>query len=339
MAARPRIPLSSLSFLGQGLNRPECVLAHSSGLLLVSDWTGNGGVALLSPEGAVRRVLARDDQPQLRPNGIALEPGGTLLLAHLGADEGGVFRLYADGTTEPLLTEVDGRALPPTNFVLRQDDARLWITISTAMRPRSAAYRKDVADGFVILLEGGRARIAAEGLGYTNECLVSPEGGTLFVNETFARRTRAFAIGRDGQLGPAREVARYGEGCFPDGLAMDRDGGLWVTSIVSNRVVHVATNGRQEVMLEDSDPDHLDWVEEAYRAHAMGRPHLDKISSRRLANISSLAFGGPDLSTAYLGCLLGDRLACFAAPRPGLPPPHWTTDLGPLPNLFSEAAK
>ncbi len=336
---QPRIPLSSLSFLGQGLNRPECVLAHSSGLLLVPDWSGNGGVALVAPDGQVRHVMSRDDQLRLRPNGIALEPGGSLLLAHLGADEGGVFRLMPDGTIEPLVTEVNGRPLPPTNFVLRQDDERLWITVSTAMRPRSAAYRKDVADGFVVLLEGGHARIVGEGIGYTNECLVSPDGGTLFVNETFARRTSAFAIGRDGQLGPRRSVTGHGEGCFPDGLAMDRDGGLWITSIVSNRVVHVAPDGRQEVMLEDSDTDHLTWVEEAYQSDAMGRPHLDKINSRRLANISSLAFGGPDLSTAYLGCLLGDRIACFSAPRPGLPPPHWTADLGPLAGLFSEAAK
>ena len=70
----------------------------------------------------------------------------------------------------------------------------------------------------------------------------------------------------------------------------------------------------------------------------MGRPHLDKISSRRLANVSSLAFGGPDLSTAFLGCLLGDRIAYFTAPLPGLPPPHWTADLGPLAAPVSENA-
>ena len=338
MAARPRIPLSSLSFLGQGLNRPECVLAHSSGLLLAPDWTGNGGVALVSPEGAMRRILSRDDQPPVRPNGIALEPGGSLLLAHLGADQGGVFRLFPDGRVEPVLTEVTGYPLPPTNFVLRQDDERLWITVSTSARPRSAAYRKDVADGFVVLLQGGKAHVAAEGIGYANECLVSPDGGTLFVNETFARRTSACAIGRDGQLGPRRTVTSYGEGCFPDGLAMDRDGGLWVTSIVSNRVIRVASDGRQELMLDDSHGDHLAWVEEAYRSDAMGRPHLDQIKSQRLANVSNLAFGNTDLSTAYLGCLLGDRIACFTAPLPGLPPPHWTMDLGPLPDLFSEAA-
>jgi hypothetical protein len=42
-----------------------------------------------------------------------------------------------------------------------------------------------------------------------------------------------------------------------------------------------------------------------------------------LKNISSIAFGGPDLRTAYLGCLLGDALATFRSPVAGAPPAHW----------------
>ena len=56
----------------------------------------------------------------------------------------------------------------------------------------------------------------------------------------------------------------------------------------------------------------------------LGRPHLDRAAGRVLNNISSLAFGGPDLRTAYLGCLLGDAIASFEAPVAGHPPFHWT---------------
>jgi hypothetical protein len=55
----------------------------------------------------------------------------------------------------------------------------------------------------------------------------------------------------------------------------------------------------------------------------MGRPHLDKSSGKVLKNISSLAFGGPGLRTAYLGCLLDDRIAHFDAPVAGHRPYHW----------------
>jgi len=98
---------------------------------------------------------------------------------------------------------------------------------------------------------------------------------------------------------------------------------VWITSIVSNRVLRVAPDGGQQVMLEDCDEAHLAWVEQAYLAGAMGRPHLDGVKSRRLRNISSLAFGGPELRTAYLGCLLGDAIASFRSPVPGAPPAHW----------------
>ncbi len=333
MSAGPRISLAAITYRGEGLKRPECVLAHASGLLFVPDWTGNGGVTVIAPDGAQRRILSRDERTILRPNGIAFEPGGCFLLAHLGAEDGGLFRLSPDGAVEPLLTAIDGQTLPPSNFVLRESDERTWMTVSTRRRPRSEAYRNDVADGFIILLQDGRARVVADDLGYTNECLVSPDGSTLYVNETFARRTSVYDVRADGTLGPRRCVTRFGEGCFPDGLAMDSQGALWVTSIVSNRVIRVAPDGKQEIMLEDNDPAHLHWVEQAFQAGEMGRPHLDTIKSRRLGNISNLAFGGSDLSTAYLGCLLDDRIASFRSPVSGLAPPQWHYDLGPLARL------
>ena len=327
------VPLSAISFQGDGLKRPECVLAHASGLLFVPDWTESGGVTVIAPDGGRRRILCRDSRYVLRPNGIALEPGGSFLLAHLGTEMGGLFRLSTEGAVTPLLTAIGGRKLPPSNFILRQNEERIWLTVSTTKRPRSHAYRMDVADGFVVLVQGGEARVVADGLGYTNECLVSPDGRVLYVNETFARRTSAFDIRADGTLGPGHSVASYGKGCFPDGLAMDSQGALWVTSIVSNRVIRVGLDGAQEIMLEDNDPAHLDWVEQAFQTGSMGRPHLDTIKSQRLGNISNLAFGGGDLSTAYLGCLLADRIACFRSPVPGLAPPHWQHDLGPLASL------
>ena len=75
--------------------------------------------------------------------------------------------------------------------------------------------------------------------------------------------------------------------------------------------------------MQDCDPAFLDWVEEAFQASTMGRPHLDDNKGKVLRNISSLAFGGENLRTAYLGCLLGDRIAKFAAPCAGLVPSHW----------------
>jgi hypothetical protein len=118
-------------------------------------------------------------------------------------------------------------------------------------------------------------------------------------------------------------VTEFGAGTFPDGLAVDLDEHFWVTSPVSNRVIRVAPDGGQTLILEDSDPGHLAAVEAAFQAGTMGREHLDNVKSGKLRNISSLAFGGRDLRTAFLGCLLGERIAYFRAPVMGRPPVHW----------------
>ncbi|MFY3383771.1 SMP-30/gluconolactonase/LRE family protein [Paracidovorax sp. MALMAid1276] len=305
------------------LHRPECVLTNAKGDIYTADW--RGGVAHIHPHGGQSFYPAQAvDGEVLKPNGIALLRDGSFLLAHLGAERGGIFHLKRNGITVPWLRQVGGVELPPCNFVVEDASGRFWVTVSTRQSPRALGYRKSCNDGFVVLVDAKGARIVADGLGYTNECVVDRTGQWLYVNETFTRRLSRFAIRADGSLGEKEVFAEFGAGTFPDGVVQDADGGFWVTSIVSNRVIRVSPEGRQEVWLEDSDPNHLAWVEAAYQANEMGRPHLDDVKSRHLRNISSLAFGGADMRTAYLGCLLGDALPTFRMPVAGHPPIHWS---------------
>jgi sugar lactone lactonase YvrE len=318
----PSNPLDTIQWVGHDLQRPESVVATRSGDLYTADW--RGGVAHIAPDGSQSLYLGLPvDGEALKPNGIALLKDGSFLLAHLGAKSGGIFRLYRDGRTEPFLRRVDGQDMPPSNFVVEDALGRFWITVSTRLSPRSLGYRKSCSDGFVVMVDAKGARIVADGLGYTNECAVHPSGQWLFVNETFTRQLSKFAIANDGSLGPKQVVTEFGAGIFPDGLSFDCEGHVWVVSIVSNSVIRVAPDGRQTLWLQDADADHLAWVEAAYQSDDMGRPHLDGVKSQWLKNTSSLAFGGPDLSTGYLGCLLGQRLATLRMPVAGHPPVHW----------------
>lgn len=315
------IELSAIERLGVGLQRPECVLANHSGRLFSADW--RGGVAVMEANGKQWCLLARDAPIELRPNGICLMPDRSVLVAHLGADDGGVYRIDEDGHTSPFCIEVDGQALPPSNYVHRDRMGRVWITVSTRTVPRSAAYNAAVADGFVVLVDDTGARIVADNLGYTNECLVDPSGHYLYVNETFSRRLCRFKIKANGELGNKEIVTVFDAGVFPDGLCFDHSGNIWITSIVSNRVIRIDTGGAQELVIDDSNPQHIAWVEDAYLTGTMGRPHLDKAVGRKLKNISSLAFGGSDLQTAFLGCLLDDCIYTYRSPVAGHPPSHW----------------
>ena len=195
--------------------------------------------------------------------------------------------------------------------------------MSTSHRPRATAYRAEVADGYIVLLTNAGARVVADGIGYTNEALPSPDGKWLYVNETFGRKLSRFPLREDGALGVKEVVTTFGAGTFPDGLSFDQGGDVWITSIVSNRVIRVTADGSQSLMVEDCDAAHLERCEAAFQAGTMGRPHLDTCGGRLLRNISSLAFGGTDRRTAYLGCLLGDAIAFFRAPVAGHAPVHW----------------
>ncbi len=318
----PPLSLGNLNFTGSRLNRPECVLCTAHGDIYTADW--RGGVAHILPNGEQKlyRGLAPDGRA-LRPNGISLNADGSFLIADLGEEKGGIFRLTREGEVSVFVDRVDGLELPPCNFVFTDYEQRTWITVSTRQVPRAAAYRRDVADGFVVLVDNKGARIVADSLGYTNEAAAHPSGKWLYVNETFRRRLVRYQLTHHNDLGKQEVVCEFGEGTYPDGIVFDAEGCAWITSIISNRIIRVHPDGRQQLMLEDSDAEHVAWAEKAYRSHALGRPHLDNIKSERLKNVSSLAFGGPDRRTIYLGCLQGDSIACLKQEVAGHQLPHW----------------
>ncbi len=331
------LPLNRLSSHGNGLVRPECVVAHESGWLFAPYCDGPGGISAISPTGNVHTHRVGQSGPDvpdiLFPNGIALEDGGSFLIAHLGQETGGIYRLSTDATAYCITDTVEGGPMPPANFVAPDSKGRLWITISTTCIPRAQDYRPDAASGYIALHDAKGTRIVADGLGYTNECLLSADERTLWVNETFARRLTAFDVTEDG-LANRRVVATFDTGTYPDGIAEAVDGSLFIASIVSNRILRVWPDGRIETLVEDVDSAHLDRVETAFQGGTMGRPHLDSVHSRRLSNISNIAFGGKDRKTAFLGCLLGDHVMSFDSPVAGRALPHWTHHIDPLIDSF-----
>lgn len=319
----PKISLDAVKFFGSRFARPECVLCTKAGDVFTSD--RRGGVSHITPSGEHKLYTGAtlDLSWPLYPNGIALDRDGSFLIAQLIDGEGGVFRLYRDGRLVPLLREVDGVPLHVTNFVLIDAHDRIWVTICTRHNPRVGAFKPTVADGYIVLIDKGCARIVADGIGLANECRIDPTGTWLYINETYARCLTRFRIGTDGSLSQREVVARLGVGEFPDGLTFDADGGAWITCIVTNRLIRVGLDGRPDIVLEDNDPAHVAEVEAAYQAGSLERALLDRHSWQKLAHISSLAFFGADLRQAYLGVLLDSRLPVLDMPVQGHPPVHW----------------
>lgn len=310
----------AIETIGRHLSRPECVLGAPSGDVYVSDW--RGGVGVVRADGSQQAWLAKGAGFELKTNGFAFAPGGDFLIANLG-DEGGVWRLGLDGAVTPFLTQLEGRAVPPANFVYVDEAGRTWITISTRKLPRQQAWRDDVKDGFVILVEAGRARIVAEGLHYTNEARVDPTGQWLYVVETFGRRLTRMPIRAGSSLGPPELAVALPEGWFPDGFAFDAEGGIWITSLISNRIARATPDGRLETVVEDADPARVSEAEAAFRERRMTAAHLGPMPGARYQHLTSLCFSGPDLRTVCLGSLHADHLSRFRADVAGARPPHW----------------
>jgi sugar lactone lactonase YvrE len=70
----------------------------------------------------------------------------------------------------------------------------------------------------------GAARDVAGDIEFPNGMVVTPDGSTLVIAESFAGRLSAFDIGADGSLSGRRTWA---EGLGPDGICIDSDGGIW----------------------------------------------------------------------------------------------------------------
>ena len=315
-----KIAPEDISTIGNGLQRPECVLATKSGYLFCSD--SRGGYTIIDPDVQCTFIKATGVPDDFMPNGIALMPNRDVLAANL-ADSSGVWRIEPSGQASLFLDNADGIALPPVNYVGLDLADRLWISVSTRSVPRHHSFRKGVADGFIAVHHQGATRIVADGIAFTNEAVVDPSGTWLYVNETIGQCTSRYPIRADASLGARETVAEYSRGTYPDGFTFDADGGVWIVSVASNRIIHVDRSGKQVIVFEDAD---ILQLEELNAAFDRGEPIRDMIeigAARPSGNVASIAFGGSDLRTVYMGSLSHNGIQTFRSPIQGALPVHW----------------
>ena len=315
-----------LTLVGSDLRRPECVLTTACGDLYVSD--ARGGVTRIAPDGSTELFRGETEDGQLLgANGFAMLADGSFLVAPLIG--GGVFRLQRDGQASLFLDRADGIHLDCPNFVLLDHGDRIWIcTLTQADRRSLEVYPRNQRDGLIVLVDKKGARIVAHGVGYPNEVRVDPTGRYLYTNETTATRLLRYPIAADGSLGAVEVVAEFDESNLFDGFTLDSEGGAWITTLVSNRLWYVPLNGAPRLLIEDSEPDQVRRLAEMQRTTGLHKSMIYEEHGLKLRNISSVAFGGPDLKTAYMGNLMGTELFSFRSPVAGIKPAHW--DFGPF---------
>lgn len=190
-----------------------------------------GRVMTLDPSGHAETVLSLDDEP----SGLGWLPDGRLLVVSMQQRK--VLRRDRDGLVEhadlsavatfhanDMLVDVQGRAYVG-NFGFDLNGGAAQATTSLAL-----------------VHPDGRVEVAASDLLFPNGAVLTPNGDTLIVGETFAARLTAFDVAKDGRLTNRRVWAQL-ERAVPDGICLDAEGAIWVASPISKGVLRVREGG------------------------------------------------------------------------------------------------
>jgi gluconolactonase len=323
----------ALGYLGNGLQRPECILAEADGTLWSAD--ARGGVVRFSAGGQDLIAQAHSDHFEQAsseasrylegtlPNGLAFARNGDILISNFGTDRLEV--MSRDGRSQVLADSVGGQPVGKVNFVLRDSKDRVWVTVSTKVKNWMHALRLDLGDGYLARLENGTLRIVADGFHFTNEIRFDAKEEWLYVVETTGGRITRLRIDDRGEV-REREIfgpSKLGTGAWPDGIAFDAYGNLWGTLVYSDKLFVLTPQGDLRVLLDEGDPVKVAALERAIAENRVNHDVLFATGRGVAPWMASVTFGGPDLQTLYIGSLKGDRIPYFRAPVAGLPMVHW----------------
>jgi gluconolactonase len=328
------IDKSAIQYIGNDLQRPECILAEPDGTLWSAD--ARGGVAKITPDGK-QQIITQQRSGHFQgvtseatrylegtlPNGLAFARNGDILISNFGTDC--LELMTRDGTTRVLADSIDGEPIGKVNFVLRDSLDRIWITVSTRIKNWMHALRTDLPDGYIARYIDGKFRIVADGFHFTNEIRMDAREEFMYVVETTGGCVSRLRVGKDGSLS-GREVfgpRNLGKGAWPDGIAFDRLGNLWGTMVYSDKLFVLTPEGDFRLLLDEGDPVKVEALEKAFLENKVNEQVLFTTGQGIAPWMASVTFGGRDLQTIYIGSLKGSRIPYFRAPAPGLPMVHW----------------
>jgi gluconolactonase len=325
---------TTLQYLGEGLQRPECILAEQDGTLWTAD--SRGGVVRLRHDGTQQIITQRISDhfehagseatrylTGTLPNGLAFARNGDILISNFGTDRLEV--MTRDGDSLVLADSVDGEAIGKVNFVLRDSKDRIWITVSTKIKNWMHALKPDLEDGYIARYIDGKFKIVASGFHFTNEIRMDAKEEYLYVAETTGGRISRMKVNDDGTLGDRETFgpSSLGKGAWPDGIAFDSFGNLWGTCVYSDKLWAITPQGDLRVFLDEGDPVKVDALEKQFFAGSVTEDILFATGRGVAPWMASVTFGGPNLQTLYIGSLKGSRVPYLRAPIPGLPMVHW----------------
>jgi sugar lactone lactonase YvrE len=169
------------------------------------------------------------------PSGLGWLPDGRLLVVSMRDRK--LLRLDPDGLVE--VADLSGIATWHCNDMVVDARGRAYVGNFGADLESGAAM---VPAAIALVEPDGGTRVAAGDLMFPNGMVITPDGRTLIVGESFAARLTAFDIEDDGSLVNRRLWAQL-ENALPDGCCLDAEGAIWVASPISAEVLRVREGG------------------------------------------------------------------------------------------------
>ncbi|MBW2242011.1 MAG: SMP-30/gluconolactonase/LRE family protein [Deltaproteobacteria bacterium] len=220
----------TLTPLLEGLAFPEGPRWHD-GRLWFSDMHART-VLTVTPAGKTEEILRVEE----RPSGLGWLPDGRLLVVSM--HDRRLLRVEPDGT-RVVHADLSSLARHHCNDLVVDAHGHAFVgnfgfDLDAGATPTTTALLRVDPDG--------SAHVASADMSFPNGAVITPDGETLIVAETFGSCLSAFDLASDGILSNRRVWAQL-EKAVPDGICLDAEGAIWVASPTSKEILRVREGG------------------------------------------------------------------------------------------------
>jgi sugar lactone lactonase YvrE len=214
----------------KGLRFPEGPRWHDNKLWF-SDMVG-GKVITVDLEGNAEIII------KMRgfPSGLGWDPQGRLLIVSMLDRR--LLRLESDGLKE--VADLSNLASNNCNDMVVDKYGNAYVGNFGFDFLANAPFKPAE---IVLVTSDGQARIVADNVAFPNGTVITPDGNTLIVGETYGSCLTAFNIEKDGSLTNRRIWARLSGSAVPDGICLDSESAIWLASPTTSEVLRVLEGG------------------------------------------------------------------------------------------------